>query len=266
MTNADRHDTWAVGSAYEGYVGRWSRPVADAFLDWLGVSPARDWLDIGCGTGALCERILKRAAPAHVLGVDPSEGFIAHAAAHLQDPRLSFRKGDAQALPVEHGSVDVVVSGLVLNFVPDKAKAAAEMRRVTRPGGTVALYVWDYVQGMQMMRYFWDAAVALSPEESDLDEGPRFPICQPEALRALFAATGFRDIETQAIDIPTVFADFDDYWSPFLGGQGAAPAYCMTLPEEKRAALRDRIEAALPIDPDGRISLTARAYAVKATA
>jgi trans-aconitate methyltransferase len=265
MTEANT-TLWAAGSAYERYVGRWSRPVADTFLDWLGIAPARVWLDVGCGTGALCERILKRAAPARVAGVDSSDGFIAHAAAHVVDPRVEFLKGDAQALPVGDASKDVVVSGLVLNFVPDKAKMAAEMRRVSRPGGTVAVYVWDYAEGMEMMRHFWDAAVALKPAGAELDEGPRFPICKPDALRELFAAAGLREVETQPIEIATVFSDFDDYWTPFLGGTGPAPAYCMSLGEAERNALRDRLRASLPTGPDGKIALTARAYAVKGVA
>jgi trans-aconitate methyltransferase len=258
-------DVWAAGSAYERYVGRWSRPVADQLLDWLSIAPARVWLDVGCGTGALCERILKRAAPARITGVDSADGFLAHARAHVDDPRVEFLKGDAQALPIGDANVDVVISGLMLNFVPDKAKAAAEMRRVTRPGGIVGLYVWDYAEGMEMMRHFWDIA-ALNPGASALDEGPRFPICHPDALRDLFVMAGFRDVETRAIDIPMIFADFDDYWTPFLGGTGPGPAYCMSLGEADRAALRDRLKGSLPTGRDGKIALTARAYAVKAVA
>jgi trans-aconitate methyltransferase len=259
-------DIWSAGGAYERYVGRWSRPVADEFLDWLGIAPARLWLDVGCGTGALSERILKRAAPARVTGVDSSEGFLAHAAAHVVDPRAEFLKGDAQALPVGDASTDVVVSGLVLNFVPDKAKMAAEMRRVTRPGGTVSVYVWDYAEGMQLMRRFWDVAVALRPAAAELDEAPRFPICHPDALRDLFSAAGFREVETRPIEIATVFENFDDYWTPFLGATGPAPAYCMSLGEADRNMLRDRLKASLPTGPDGKIALTARAYAAKGVA
>jgi trans-aconitate methyltransferase len=265
MTETSK-DVWAAGSAYERYVGRWSRHVADEFLDWLGIAPARAWLDIGCGTGALSERILKRAAPSCVTGVDSSDGFLAHATAQVVDPRVEFRKGDAQALPVDDAQKDVVVSGLVLNFVPDKAKMAAEMRRVVRPGGTVAVYVWDYAEGMAMMRYFWDAAVAQKPAGVALDEGPRFPICHPQALRDLFAAAGIRDIETRPIEIATVFENFDDYWTPFLGGTGPGPAYCMSLGEADRNALRDRLKTSLPTGTDGKIALTARAYAVKGIA
>jgi ubiquinone/menaquinone biosynthesis C-methylase UbiE len=154
-------DLWAAGDLYEPYVGRWSRVVAAEFLARLGVPAGARWLDVGCGTGALSEAILDRCAPDAVLGVDPSEGFVSHARRQVQDARAEFRLGDAQALPVPDAFFNAVASGLVLNFVPDEPKAAAEMRRAVRPGGTVAAYVWDYAEGMQMMRRFWDAAVAL---------------------------------------------------------------------------------------------------------
>jgi len=157
------------------------------------------------------------------------------------------------------------VSGLVLNFVPDQPKAVAEMRRAARPGGTVAVYVWDYAGEMQMIRRFWDAAGALDPAARRLDEALRFPLCDPAPLKTLFEATGLRNIETRAIDVPTVFADFDDYWTPFLGGQGPAPGFCMKLPEEARTALRERLRATLPKAGDGRIRLIARAWAVRGT-
>jgi SAM-dependent methyltransferase len=263
---AAEHDVWAVGAGYERYVGRWSRSVADEFLNWLAVPPDKSWLDVGCGTGALSQKILAGNAPVRVVGVDSSEGFVGHARAHVADARAEFRLGDARALPVEDGAFDATVSGLVLNFVPDQTKAASEMRRATRAGGTIAAYVWDYAGEMQLMRRFWDAAVALNPAAGELDEARRFPICRPEALQTLFTDAGLGNVETRAIDVPTVFADFDDYWSPFLGGQGPAPGYCMSLPEPDRLVLRERIRDSLPPDDDGRIRLVARAWAAKGTA
>ena len=153
----------------------------------------------------------------------------------------------------------------MLNFIPDQTKAVAEMRRTTLPGGTVAAYVWDYAGEMQLMRHFWDAAIALKPAARELDESMRFPGCRPEPLLALFSAAGLRDAAVKAIDVPTVFKDFDDYWSPFLGGQGPAPGYCMSLSEADRVALRDRIRAGLPLAADGSIPLIARAWAVRGT-
>ena len=158
----------------------------------------------------------------------------------------------------------MVVSGLVLNFVPDQRAALAEMARVTGKGGTIAAYVWDYAGKMELMRFFWDAAVELDPGAAKMDEGIRFPLCRPEALEKLFAGAGLKGVEVTPIDIPTPFANFDDYWQPFLGGQGPAPAYAMSLDETARARLRDRIRERLPIQADGSISLTARAWAVRA--
>lgn len=257
-------DRWAQGDAYERYVGRWSRPVAAAFLDWLGLPPGLRWLDVGCGTGALVETVLARCAPQHVIGVDPSAGFVAFARQHVTDARARFEIGDAQALALPGDTVDVAVSGLVLNFVPDPARVASELARVVRPGGTVAAYVWDYAGDMQLMRRFWDAAVALDPAARPLDEGVRFPLCTPARLAALLEHADLSEIVVHAIDVPTVFRDFDDYWTPFLGGQGPAPGYCMSLGEAPRARLRERLRAALPTRPDGSIALVARAFAVRA--
>lgn len=257
---------WASGEQYELYVARWSRLVARDFLDWLGQPPGLRWLDVGCGTGALSQTILDRCAPAAVLGVDPAEGFLAHARSRVRDARVAFRAGDAQKLPVADGDFEAAVSGLVLNFVPRPELAVGEMRRAVRPGGAVAAYVWDYAGEMQLMRYFWDAAGALDPAARALDEGRRFPMARPEPLAALFEGAGLGTVATRAIDVPTVFRDFDDYWSPFLGGQAPAPGYCMSLDEDRRATLRERLQATLPARPDGSIHLIARAWAVRGTA
>ncbi len=207
--------------------------------------------------------MLDRAAPATVFGIDPSDGFLANARRYITDPRARFEIAGAEALPVPDGSFDAAVSGLVLNFVPDPAKAAAELYRALAPGGTAAAYVWDYAGAMQMMRRFWDAAVALDPEARAKDEGVRFPLCRPPTLEALLRSAGFRDVSVRAIDVPTVFKDFDDYWTPFLSGQAPAPGYCMALSEGRRAALRERLRATLPARPDGSIPLIARAFAVR---
>jgi len=157
----------------------------------------------------------------------------------------------------------VVVSGLVLNFLPHPDRAVSEMLRVVRPGGIGAAYVWDNADQMQLMRYFWDAAVKLDPAAFDLDEGQRFLLCKPEPLTKLFHAANLNNIEVCAFDVPTDFCDFDDYWKPFLGGQGPAPTYAMTLSEDRRVALREEIRANLPIATDGSIHLIARAWAIR---
>jgi SAM-dependent methyltransferase len=260
---ASRSDVWASADAYERYVGRWSRVVAAAFLDWLAVAPAASWLDVGCGTGALAQTLLARRSPRRLVGVDASPPYVGHARAQVHHAVGAFAAGDARQLPFRDRTFDAAVSGLVLNFVPDPALAAREIRRVVRPRGTVAAYVWDYAGDMQLMRRFWDAAVALDPAAAALDEGRRFPVALPEPLGRLFTDAGVVDVETRAIDVPTVFSDFDDYWTPFLGGQGPAPGYCVALPEESRTALRERLRATVPVRADGSIALVARAWAVK---
>ncbi len=254
---------WASGAAYEPYVGRWSRRVAREFLSWLAVPADSRWLDVGCGSGALCQTIIDDASPAEVTGIDASEEFVAYARQYVTGAYANFEVADAQALPYRDGAFDAAVSGLVLNFVPQPERMIAEMVRVLRPGGTVALYVWDYAGEMQLMRYFWNAATALDPTALELDEGRRFPLCKPEPLAEIFRHAGLNDIAVRAIDVPTHFRDFDDYWSPFLGGQAPAPSYAMSLHEERRAALRERIRSGLAINRDGSIDLIARAWAVR---
>jgi SAM-dependent methyltransferase len=258
-----RHDRWSGGSAYEPYVGRWSKLVAEEFVEWLGIARHASWLDVGCGTAALTRRILALADPAAVLAVDQSLDFVLFARDQLADDRAGFAGGDATALPIADNAFHAAVSGLVLNFVPEPSRMVAEMARVTREGGTVAVYVWDYAGEMQMMRQFWDAAVELDPAASDLDEGARFSVCSPDQLRALFESAGLRFVETRAIDVATPFRDFDDYWTPFLGGTGAAPGYVASLTEDHRAAMRERLRESLPTSADGSISLIARALAVR---
>ena len=194
--------------------------------------------------------------------MEPSEGFLKTAKENLGG-RAALHQGSATAIPLGDACVDAVVSGLVLNFVPDQPGAMKEMSRVARKGGVIAAYVWDYAGKMELMRVFWDAATALDSNAAKLDEGPRFPLCRPQALQKLFEDAGLQGVEVKPIDIPTRFTDFDDYWQPFLGGQGPAPAYAMSLDEAARTRLRERIKAQLPARPDGSIPLAARAWAVR---
>ncbi len=262
MNHKQVSDTWERGNPYEGYVGRWSRRVAPPFLSWLSASTGQRWVDVGCGTGALCAAILDHASPLSVAGVEPSEGFLQTAQKALGS-QVQFYQGNATAIPLEDASADVIVSGLVLNFVPDPQAALLEMARVTGNSGVIAAYVWDYAGKMELMRIFWDTAVELNPDAAKLDEGLRFPLCRQDALAQLFSSAGLHDVEVTAIDIPTIFSSFDDYWQPFLGGQGPAPAYAMSLEEGSRAQLRERIRERIPIQADGSISLIARAWAVR---
>lgn len=258
------HDRFQSGDLYEPYVGRWSRLVAQQFLEWLAAPPGKRWLDVGSGTGALSETILEMSNPTEILGIDRSEGFVQHAQSRNTDSRVQFRVGDAQDLRVEPGTFDVIVSGLVLNFVPKPEVMVSEMAQAAKAGGLVAAYVWDYAGKMQFMRHFWNAAAALDSHALELDEGRRFPLNQPEPLKQLFEATGLRKVQARAIEIATHFADWDDFWSPFLGGQGPAPAYVLSLAPERRAALEERLRASVPFALDGSIPLVARAWAVRA--
>jgi SAM-dependent methyltransferase len=261
----DTMENWGGGSPYEQYVGRWSRKVAREFLAWLQVTPEKTWGDVGCGTGAMVDMILAECEPQSITAIDRSEGFTAEARRRISDSRVRFEVGDATALPWPSGSCDVTVSGLVLNFVSDAASMAKEMARVTRPGGTVAAYVWDYAGCMQMMRHFWDVAVELNSTDSALDQAERFPLCQPDPLETLFRDAGLSSISVRPIDIPTVFRDFDDYWTPFLGKQGAAPTYLASLNENARDRIRDALKARLVPNSDGSIAMTARAWAIQGT-
>jgi trans-aconitate methyltransferase len=256
-------EAWDSGHAYEQYVGRWSRKVATEFLRWLALPRGLAWADVGCGTGALASSILAVCEPSSVHGIDSSEGFVSQARQRVSDTRARFETGAATHLPWESAARDVTVSGLVLNFVPDHASMAREMARVTRPGGFVAAYVWDYAGGMQMMRHFWDAAVAVSPNDARLDQAERFPLCQPAPLQALFERTRLKSVTVRAIDIPTVFQGFDDYWTPFLGGTGAAPTYLASVGDEVRERIRLHLESRLASAHHGPIELTARAWAVR---
>lgn len=258
--DATPKDKWDSGADYEAYVGRWSALVAEQFLAWLAPPPNQHWLDVGCGTGALSRAILARAQPAGVTGIDASPAYAAYAREIIVDQRVAFQVGDAQALPFASDTFDFAVSGLVLNFVPEPRRMVNEMLRVARRGGTVALYVWDYSAGMELMRMFWDAATELDPAAADLDEGRRFPITHPNELRNLFSTA-----DARAIDVPTLFESFNDFWDPFLAGQGPAPGYVRALPDAKRAQLRAALHARLPIAGDGSIALTARAWAVRAS-
>jgi len=258
-------ERWHDGTGYESYVGRWSRRVAERFLSWLEMYHGADWVDVGCGTGVLTRSICELSDPRTVVGVDPSKRFLVAARTATRDSRVTFVEGDGEHLPVDDRSVDAVVSGLVLNFVPDLDAALVEMRRVCRPEAIIAGYVWDYAGEMQLMRRFWDAAVALDPSAADLDEGVRFATARPEPLIAAFEASRLQQVEVVGIEIPTIFSDFEDYWSPFLSGVAPAPTYAMSLKPEDRQRLRDLLDRTIPREPDGTISLVARAWAVRGT-
>lgn len=253
---------WTRGDPYERYMGRWSRLVAREFVRGLGLPPSLSWLDVGCGSGALAHAILTLALPREVIGIDPSDGMLGTAKRQTREG-VRFMKGEAHAIPLDDGAVDVAASGLVLNFVPDLAAAMAEMKRVVRSHGILAAYVWDYAEGMQLLRHFWESAVALRPGARDFDESGRYRVCDPRSLVDAFCDAGLIDVAVAPIAIPTDFRDFEELWGSFLEGQGPAPAYLRTLDEAPLIQLRERLRARLPAQADGAVRLTARAWAVK---
>jgi SAM-dependent methyltransferase len=264
MSQQSRHDAWRAGQSYEFYMGRWSRQVASRFVAWLSPADRLDWLEVGSGTGALSATILARCNPASLTGVEPAAEFLEQARATVVDERAQFLPGDAQALPVSDGSKDMVVSGLVLNFVPDRDEALAEMQRAARAGATVAFYVWDYPGGgVEFLQAFWTAAIALDPDAQDLAEDRRFAFCTSAGLTALAEAAGLRSVEATALEVPTVFRDFDDLWHPFTLGAGPAPGYFAKLDPGTRERLREDLSRGLPRAEDGSIPLKARAWAVR---
>lgn len=255
-------DRWAVGAAYEAYMGRWSRAVGKMFVDWLAIEARVHWLDVGCGTGALTEAICELARPASVVACDPSGPFIEAASSTLPDKRVSFELASGDYLPRHEGGFDVVVSGLVLNFVPDVGRTLGAMQRRLGARGLVAGYVWDY-ESVQFLRAFWDAAVELDPSAAELHEGRRFAAFGRDGLAERFRAAGLAEVAVEGLSLTTVFSSFDDYWEPFLGRTGPAPSYVASLSAERRERLRAALRERLVPDANGRIPLEARAWAVR---
>lgn len=256
-------DSWIAGDAYEHFMGRWSRRIAKEFIGWLNPAADWDWLEVGCGTGALTQAICANAQPAAVAACDPSPEFVAYARRSLSHPAVAFLVAGADELPRQQGGFDAVVSGLVLNFIPDPAEAIRSMRNRLRPGGTLAAYVWDYAEGMQFLRIFWDVAAELDSRAAKLDEGQRFPLCQRDALVDLLERQGLESVDATALEIDTPFPDFGSYWAPFLGGTGPAPAYVSSLSTTARAELKLRLRQRLTQEAGTPINLTARAWAVR---
>ena len=244
-------------------MGRWSRLLAPRFVAWLPVRPAANWLDVGCGTGALADAICGGAEPASVVACDPSEPFIEYARRSQAGPRVSFVVAGVGQLPTRPGGFDSVTSLLALNFFPKPEAAIDEMRRITAANGLVSACVWDYAGRMEFLRRFWDSVAAVDPGAAELDEGRRFPICRPDALERLFRDAGVAEVVSDSIEILTRFATFAELWRPFLGGTGPAPSYVASLDVPHREALATQLERSLPREPDGAISLVARAWVVR---
>jgi SAM-dependent methyltransferase len=257
-------DQWTSGAHYDQWMGRWSRLLAQEFLNWLDVSAGVRWLDVCCGSGLITEAIVERNAPVTVVGVDASAEQISFARQHRAYPNVSFETADAMALPFPDFSFDVVVCGLGLNYLPTPGRALEEFRRVVKPGGTIAVYVWDYADGARFLREFWDAAVAVDSEAATFDQAYRFPMCTQEGLRSLFEQAKLEGFTSYALNVVTRFTSFDDYWQPLLTGQGSAPVYLAARDPQIQAAIRERLRAVLPTNSQGAIELPARAWAMRA--
>lgn len=256
-------DRWEDAAAYDRFMGRWSRPLARELVSWLGVPRAASWLEVGCGTGALTAAICEEGNPGSVVACDRAEDFVAYCRAHLRYPELQFVVTPDGTLPVSAQGYDAVVSSLVLNFLPDPVQALAQMRDACAPRGSVAACVWDYSDGMEFLRVFWDVAVLLDPGARSLHEGHRFPVCHADTLRSAFVGAGLASVEVEPLVVSTPFADFADYWAPFVDGPGPAPTYVSTLSAAARQSLADRLRAGLFGGSDGPVTLHARAWAAK---
>lgn len=247
----------APAEAYDRYVGRYGAELAAALLERARVAPGQHVLDVGCGPGAVTSAAARIVGPSQVAAVDPSEPFVQ--ACRARNPAVDVRVAAAESLPFADVSFDAVVSQLVVNFLADPPAGVAEMRRVAKPGGVVAACVWDYADGMRMLRAFWDAAVEVDPEGAGrVDEGS-MPYCGPGELEALWSESGLEEVEGSALEVEASYADFDDLWEPFTAGIGPAGAYCASLAPERQAELRRRLSARVG-DPTGPFMLSARAW------
>jgi SAM-dependent methyltransferase len=262
---ASRHQSpmFSEAEAYERFMGRWSARLAPLLVKWAGVRDGEQILDVGSGTGTLAVAAHAAAPAGRIVGIDPAANYVAFANARHGRQNLAFEAGDGQKMRFADATFDRTLSLLVLNFIPDRAKALAEMIRVTKPGGSVAAAVWDYGDGMQMLRVFWDEAIALKPDMAKRDER-NMPLCRKGELAAMWREHGLQDVSEESLTIETRFASFADYWEPFLVKQGPAGAYAASLSDEERVQLRDRLRRRLlPKGGDGPIVLSARAWAVR---
>lgn len=252
-------NSFGDGAAYERFMARWSRAVGAIFLDWVAPPARARWLDVGCGTGVFTELVLDTCAPATIAAVDPSTAQIELARHKPVAQWVDFRVADAQQLPFADACFDVVASALVINFIPDRARAIAEMRRVGRPGGIVAGYVWDFMGGRGPMAPINTALrrTGMTPPPVEGREVSRL-----DALSALFSGSGLQDLATRTIEVSMTFPDFDDCWVSLTPGYSPVGKLIAALPDAEREKLMETVRAGLPTGPDGSITFSARANAI----
>lgn len=246
------------GDVYDDFMGRYSRPLAVEFADFVGIDAGQTALDVGCGPGALTTVLADRLGADHVVAVDPSEQFVQ--ACRAACPGVQVRVGRAEAVGLQDGSVDVAVAQLVLHFVSDPMQAATEMRRVLRPGGVAGACVWDFEGGMEMLRHFWDAALTVDPGAPD--EARVMSFGRAGETAELFETAGFEQVTESELTIAAGYRDFDELWTSFLGGVGPAGAYLLSLGGEHRTAVRNEMFERVG-SPAGAFSLGATAHAAK---
>ena len=244
----------ASGNAYDGFMGRYSRPLAIAFADAVGVANGHTALDVGCGPGALTGVLVDRLGASAVSAFDPSPPFVAECAA--RHPGVIVRAGRAEAVPSDDARFDYVLAQLVLHFVDDPQQVAHEFLRVARPGGVAAACVWDFAEGMEMLRLFWDSALQIDPKAPDEAQTLRFG--QRGEIAELLTSAGFLEVVETTFDVESTYTGFDELWSGFLAGIGPAGSFCMSLTEPQRTALRDDLFLRCG-SPSGAFTLSARA-------
>lgn len=254
---------FAASAGYERFMGRWSRLLAPELVAFAGVKDGDRVLDVGAGTGSLGSTVEARMPSSRIIGIDPSQGFIAYAQKNARSDRAHYEVGDAQAMKFKDASFDNTLALLVMNFVPDHNKAIAEMRRVTRAQGVVSACVWDYNEGMQSLRFFWDEAVALDPAIEPKDER-HMKLSRQGQLADLWKKAGLVNVQEKPLVIDQAYSSFDDYWGPFTKGAGPGGAYVVSLPEDRRHQLETHLrKRVLGNRDDGTFVLKARAWCVR---
>jgi len=256
---SDATTLFTDGAAYERRMGRWSRAVGEAFLDWLAVTKGLRWLDVGCGNGAFTEVLVSRCAPAAVSAIDPSEGQLRYARTRPGAKLAEFRIGHAQALPFADGSFDAATMALVISFVPDPLKAAAEMTRVVKPGGWVAGYMWDMPGGGIPIEPMYRALKSIGIEVSV----PGIDVSRRDNMRAVWESAGLQSIDTRVIRIPVLYPSFDDFWQSYNVPEGPSGQAIRKMPSSEIERLKARLREELPAAADGSISYEAFANAIK---
>ena len=256
---------FANAKGYESFMGRWSSRLAPLLVEFSRVHNGWQVLDVGSGTGSLALEIVRSKPNCFVIGIDSSPEYVAYASCRVSSTAAPFEVGNVQNLTFPAAKFDASISLLALNFFPDPSQALVELKRVTRAAGCICAAVWDYGGRMDMLRVFWNAAIVLDSKVEAEDE-KHMPLCRTGELQQLRNDAGLADVEEQPLEIATRFKSFDDYWQPFLAGQGPTGAYVARLSPERRLELRDKIKELLPEESkSGSFELRARAWAVRGT-